>query len=148
MRARLRRVRHPFRRKNLTTRLLPFYAAVVVGFVLARPTPISFAVGGALVLLGAALRGWGGGHLVKNDRLVVTGPYAHLQHPLYAGTLLLGTGFGIVAGTWGIALVAGFFLPLFFKASSTLPDSLHAGIVFRPSTNTKLLSSHAGGIFP
>ena len=107
-------MRHPFRRKNLNARLLPFYAAVVLGFVLARPTPLGFAVGGTLVLSGAALRGWGGGHLVKNDRLTVSGPYAHLRHPLYAGTLLLGSGFAVMAGPWGVLLLLGFFLPVFF----------------------------------
>jgi protein-S-isoprenylcysteine O-methyltransferase Ste14 len=107
-------VRHPFRRKNLNVRLLPFYAAVVLGFVLARPTPLGLAVGGALVLSGVALRGWGGGHLVKNDRLTVSGPYAHLRHPLYAGTLLLGSGFAVMAGPWGVLLLFAFFLPVFF----------------------------------
>lgn len=107
-------MRHPFRRKNLRARLLPFYAAAVVGFALARPTRLGFAVGGALVLLGVLLRGWSGGHLVKNDRLTVSGPYAHLRHPLYAGTLLLGSGFAVIAGPWGLLLLFGFFLPVFF----------------------------------
>ena len=35
----------------------------------------------AIVVLGAALRSWGAGHLLKNDGLTITGPYAHLRHP-------------------------------------------------------------------
>jgi hypothetical protein len=48
-------VRHPFRRKNFSLRLLPAYALVIAAFVLARPTPVSFAVGFLIVTIGAAL---------------------------------------------------------------------------------------------
>jgi protein-S-isoprenylcysteine O-methyltransferase Ste14 len=107
-------VRHPFRHKNLSPRLLPAYALVIAAFLLARPTPASFAAGFLLVAVGAALRFWGAGHLVKNDRLSVAGPYAHLRHPLYAGTLCLALGFGVIAGGWALVLVLGGFLPAFF----------------------------------
>ena len=53
-----------------------------------------------LVAFGALLRGWGAGHLVKNDVLTTTGPYAHMRHPLYAGTILIGTGFALALGGW------------------------------------------------
>ncbi|HEY8153798.1 MAG TPA: isoprenylcysteine carboxylmethyltransferase family protein [Myxococcota bacterium] len=107
-------MRHPFRRKNLSPRLLPLYALAVAAFLLARPTPTSFLIGSLLVAAGAALRFWGAGYLVKNDLLSVAGPYAHLRHPLYAGTLCLALGFGVIAGGWALALVLGCFLPLFF----------------------------------
>ena len=107
-------MRHPFRRKNLSLRLLPAYALAIAAFALARPTPLSFGLGFLLVALGATLRCWGAGHLVKNDRLSVAGPYAHLRHPLYAGTLCLALGFGVIAGGWALVLVLGGFLPVFF----------------------------------
>jgi len=107
-------VRHPFRRKNLSPRLLPLYVLAIAAFLLARPTPASFLMGSLLVAAGAALRFWGAGYLVKNDRLSVAGPYAHLRHPLYAGTLCLALGFGVIAGGWALVLVLGCFLPLFF----------------------------------
>lgn len=107
-------MRHPFRRKNLAPRVLPAYVLVIAAFVLARPTPASFALGSLLVAIGAGLRFWGAGHLVKNDRLSVAGPYAHLRHPLYAGTLCLAIGFGVIAGGWALALVLGGFVPAFF----------------------------------
>jgi protein-S-isoprenylcysteine O-methyltransferase Ste14 len=107
-------VRHPFRRKNLSPRLLPFYALAIAAYLLARPTPASFLSGSPLLAAGAALRLWGAGHLVKNDRLSVAGPYAHLRHPLYAGTLCLALGFGVIAGGWALVLVLGGFLPVFF----------------------------------
>jgi protein-S-isoprenylcysteine O-methyltransferase Ste14 len=107
-------VRHPFRRKNLSPRLFPLYLAVAGTFAFAEPTPVGFAVGGALVAAGLGLRVWGAGHLVKNDRLTVSGPYAHLRHPLYAGTLLLGAGFAIIAGGVPLLLLLGTVAPLFF----------------------------------
>jgi protein-S-isoprenylcysteine O-methyltransferase Ste14 len=107
-------VKHPFRRKNLNPRLFPIYALAATAFVFAEPTTVGLAVGGALVGAGMALRVWGAGHLVKNERLTVSGPYAHLRHPLYAGTLLLGAGFGVAAGGVALALVLACFAPLFF----------------------------------
>lgn len=107
-------MRHPFRRKNFSLRLLPAYALALAALALARPTLLSFALGLPLIALGAGLRVWGAGHLVKNACLSVAGPYAHLRHPLYAGTLCLALGFGVIAGGWGLALVLGGFLPAFF----------------------------------
>jgi len=107
-------LKHPLRRKNLSPRLLPIYAAVVAAFVLARPTPTGFAIGGMLAAAGLALRVWGAGHLVKNERLTVSGPYAYLRHPLYAGTLLLAAGFALIAGGAGAVVVALFVAPTFF----------------------------------
>jgi hypothetical protein len=107
-------VRHPFRRKNLSPRLLPLYALAIAAFLLARPTRVSFLLGSLLVVAGVTLRFWGAGHLVKNELLSVGGPYAHLRHPLYAGTLCLALGFGVIAGGWALLLVLGCFLPLFF----------------------------------
>jgi protein-S-isoprenylcysteine O-methyltransferase Ste14 len=107
-------VRHPFRRKNFSLRLIPVYALAIAAFLLARPTPTSFLLGLPLVAVGAALRVWGAGYLVKNDELSVAGPYAHLRHPLYAGTLCLALGFGVIAGGWAPAVMFGCFLPVFF----------------------------------
>ena len=107
-------MRHPFRRSKFSPRLLPVFAVAILTYALARPTLLSFALGAPLVALGAALRIWGTGYLVKNDVLSVVGPYAHLRHPLYAGTLCLGLGFGVIAGGWALLLVLGSFLPAFF----------------------------------
>jgi hypothetical protein len=107
-------VNHPFRRKNLSPRLLPIYLAAAAAFFFAQPTPAGFAIGASLAVTGLALRAWGAGHLVKNDRLTVTGPYAYLRHPLYAGTLLLTAGFVLIAGGAGVTVVGLCVVPLFF----------------------------------
>ncbi len=107
-------MRHPFRRKTLSPRLFPVYGLAALLFWLARPTPLGFGIGLFLIIAGESLRVWGAGHLVKNDVLTLTGPYAYVRNPLYAGTLLIGAGFAFAAGGaagWAI-LPAG--LALFF----------------------------------
>ena len=61
---------------------------------------------------GATLRFWGAGYLVKNDRLTLVGPSAHLRHPLYAGTLCLALGFGVIASGWAAMNYSATSVPL------------------------------------
>lgn len=107
-------VRHPFRREKLDPRVLAAYAAAVALVIAARPTAASLAAGGALLALGAALRVWAAGHLVKNRALTCTGPYAHVRHPLYAGALLMGAGLAVAAGPRVAALALPPALLFFF----------------------------------
>jgi hypothetical protein len=107
-------MRNPIRLKNLRLRFLPFYALGLLAIAFMRPTPLGLAAGFCLAVGGEALRTWGAGHLVKNDRLTVTGPYAYIRHPLYAGTLLIAAGCAaIVGGLLGASLL-GAFLAWFF----------------------------------
>jgi protein-S-isoprenylcysteine O-methyltransferase Ste14 len=88
-----------------------------LGFVLgilylffARPTPLSLATGGVIAFVGILVRGWASGHISKNERLAVTGPYAHTRNPLYFGSFLIGAGFAIAAH-WALLLVViGFWI--------------------------------------
>ncbi len=107
-------MRNPIRLKNFGPRFLPAYAVGALALVLTRPRPLGFAAGLLLVTVGAALRGWGAGHLVKNDQLAVTGPYAYLRHPLYAGTLLIAAGFSVRVGGWVAVGLLALLLPWFF----------------------------------
>lgn len=100
-------MRNPIRLKNLSARYLPLYAAGVAMLLLHSPDPRALLAAVPLLLAGLAVRGWGAGHLVKNDVLTTTGPYAHLRHPLYLGTLLIGTGFAIaVGGLFSVGVLA------------------------------------------
>ncbi|MEO8576876.1 MAG: isoprenylcysteine carboxylmethyltransferase family protein [Gemmatimonadales bacterium] len=76
----------------------------------ARPTALTLAVGGVIAFIGVLIRAWASGHIVKNRRLAVTGPYAHTRNPLYFGSFLIGAGFAI-AVHWGLLLVViGFWI--------------------------------------
>ena len=48
----------------------------------------------------------------RGQRVISTGPYAHVRHPMYAGALPLIFAIPIVLGSWWGLLVAGISLPL------------------------------------
>ena len=79
----------------------------------ARPTVLTLAVGGTIALIGVIVRAWASGHISKNARLAVTGPYAHTRNPLYFGSFLIGAGFA-VAAHWGLLLVVIAFWALVY----------------------------------
>ncbi|MDF1503520.1 isoprenylcysteine carboxylmethyltransferase family protein [Roseisolibacter sp. H3M3-2] len=70
----------------------------------------SVAVGGAVALVGLLIRAWAAGHIVKNDRLATTGPYAHTRNPLYFGSFLLAAGCALAVHWTLLLAVAGFWL--------------------------------------
>ena len=77
----------------------------------ARPTTLgSIVLGGLVALIGVLVRGWAAGHIMKNDRLATTGPYAHTRNPLYFGSFLIAAGFAIVAHWSLLLLVIAFFV--------------------------------------
>ena len=83
--------------------------------VLARPSARSLAVGGAVALVGLAVRAWASGHIRKNARLAVSGPYAHTRNPLYLGSFVLGLGFTVAASSSLLLflVLGGLFASLF-----------------------------------
>jgi len=76
-------------------------------------TPLTFGVGAGIALVGVLIRAWASGHIVKNDRLATTGPYAHTRNPLYFGSFLIGAGFAIVAH-WSLLLLVVAFWALIY----------------------------------
>ena len=91
----------------------------------ARPRPATLAAGAAVSLIGLFLRGWGSGHLRKNDVLATSGPYAFTRNPLYLGSFIMGLGFTIASGRWWlgllfIALFLGIYLPVMRVESATM----------------------------
>lgn len=78
---------------------------------LARPTWPLWLAGIALAFLGMLFRGWAAGHVLKNDRLAVSGPYAFTRHPLYLGSFAIGLGFSLAGSSLTILVL---FLACFF----------------------------------
>jgi protein-S-isoprenylcysteine O-methyltransferase Ste14 len=101
-------------RKRLKPRLFIVYSLAVAALWIASPSPTSILFGLLPIALGEGLRLWATGHLYKNDALTMTGPYAFLRHPLYLGTLLIATGFVIMAAhPVTLGLYAAFLLGYF-----------------------------------
>lgn len=93
--------------------------------LLARPRPLTLAVGGAVSVFGLAIRAWASGHIRKNDSLATSGPYSYTRNPLYLGSFLLGLGFTIGAGWWPlgilfVVLFLGIYFPVMRVESATL----------------------------
>lgn len=78
------------------------YVAALLLIVLAEPNSLSLSLGIPMVLFGEAIRIVANGTLVKDKELTNWGLYAHIRHPLYVGSMMIGTGFIIMA--WNIYL--------------------------------------------
>jgi protein-S-isoprenylcysteine O-methyltransferase Ste14 len=91
------------------------FVCAAVFIVLARPDRRSLMIGGAVALVGLAIRAWASGHIRKNAQLAVSGPYAHTRNPLYLGSFILGLGFTVAAssGVLLFLLLGGLFASLF-----------------------------------
>ncbi len=103
------------------------FVCAALFIVLARPRPETLALGGAVSLLGLALRAWASGHIRKNDALATSGPYAYTRNPLYLGSFFLGLGFTIGAGWWPLGvlfavLFLGIYFPVMRVESGTLGE--------------------------
>jgi hypothetical protein len=72
------------------------------------------AAGSIVALAGLAIRAWASGHLMKNEELAMSGPYAYTRNPLYLGTLLLGFGIALcTASWWFVCIFAAFYLIIY-----------------------------------
>jgi protein-S-isoprenylcysteine O-methyltransferase Ste14 len=92
-------------------------ARVPLGFLVgglylffARPNPVTLGVGAAIAFVGVLIRAWAAGHIVKNNRLATTGPYAHTRNPLYFGSFLIACGFAIIVSPWLLLAVGAFWM--------------------------------------
>lgn len=107
-------MRNPIRPKNLRPRFWPAFVAAGLALALSEPSRASLLAGLPVVAFGMAVRTWGAGHLVKNDLLVCSGPYAYVRHPFYLGTLAIGTGFAVMLGGRSAIVGLAVLLPWFF----------------------------------
>jgi protein-S-isoprenylcysteine O-methyltransferase Ste14 len=103
-----------FSRKRLRPRLLVIYAVVALMLWAARPSGTTLLLGFVAIAIGEGLRIWATGYLHKSESLTVAGPYAYLRHPLYAGTLLIATGFAVMAAAPGATLLLALFVAVYF----------------------------------
>ena len=78
-------------------RRIPIFIGALLLVIFAKPHFSGIVIGLVLIGLGEFIRIWAAGHLQKNEILTVTGPYAYVKNPLYIGTILITTGFCILA---------------------------------------------------
>lgn len=89
---------------NRKVRLRIGFLFGIAYLVFARPTTGGLWLGLPVAFAGLLVRAWAAGHIVKNEQLTMTGPYAHTRNPLYFGSFLLAAGFALAAH-WSLLLV-------------------------------------------
>ncbi len=97
---------------------VPAGFAMVAAFAcFSHPTVKSLAIGLPLAACGLALRAWAAGHLAKDQRLAVSGPYSFTRNPLYLGTLITALGLAAAARSMGLAILfTALFLAVYLPA--------------------------------
>lgn len=101
--------------------------AAVGVILLATPTWASILTGLSLSLLGLAVRTWAAGHLQKEKKLAISGPYRHSRNPLYFGNLILGLAIALAAYSWWVVALfvlyfAAFYPPLILKERARMKE--------------------------
>jgi protein-S-isoprenylcysteine O-methyltransferase Ste14 len=98
------------------------FVMVAAFAIFSHPTPRALAVGLPVSLLGLALRAWAAGHLAKNQRLAISGPYAFTRNPLYLGTLLTAIGLAAAGHSLGLAILFGALFALVYLPAIELEE--------------------------
>jgi protein-S-isoprenylcysteine O-methyltransferase Ste14 len=103
------------------------FATFLAAFVFSTPTPRTFTAGVVVALMGQALRVWAAGHIEKGREVTRSGPYRHLRHPLYVGSLLMGVGFVVAsASLWTALLAIAYFTVTYVAAVKSEEATLDA----------------------
>jgi protein-S-isoprenylcysteine O-methyltransferase Ste14 len=98
-------------------------------FLLNRIDPLWLRwLGAPLIAAGAIVIGWGVRSLGRNltpgieplagAGMVTSGAYAHVRHPIYAGVVLLLTGYTLVWSNWTLALILGVIALQYFEGKA------------------------------
>jgi len=102
---------------------------VLLVSLLGQPEPaILFYTGAAIAALGAAVRMWASGYVMKNKELATTGPYAYVRHPLYVGNILLLFGFSLASTQWWAFVLMAALLWFYYPPTISYEDNKLKGI--------------------
>ena len=88
----------------------------------AAPRPLLAAIGLAVGLLGALVRLYASGFIVKNEVLATDGAYRFVRHPLYTGNILLVLGFALAGSRWWAIPLALFFFWFYYPTAIEYED--------------------------
>jgi protein-S-isoprenylcysteine O-methyltransferase Ste14 len=114
----------------LAAPLLPRYVNLgSADFLVNRVDPLWLrCLGVPLIAAGAIVIAWGARSLGRNltpgieplpaAALVTSGPYGHTRHPIYAGAVLLLTGYALAWSNWTLALILGVIALLYFDGKA------------------------------
>ena len=100
------------------------FAVVLVSLytITAAPRPVLAAIGLIVGLLGALVRLYASGFIVKNEELATDGAYRFVRHPLYTGNILLVLGFALAGSRWWAIPLALFFFWFYYPTAIEYED--------------------------
>jgi len=137
---------HEATRQSLAVVLILLYT------VTAEPIPVLAAIGLPIALLGAFVRLYASGFIVKNQELATDGAYRFVRHPLYTGNILLVVGFALAGSRWWGLPLALFFFWFYYPTAIEYEDrKLHRlfGTAWESwSARTPALMPRFGGVSP
>lgn len=137
---------HEATRQSLAVVLILLYT------ITAEPIPVLAAIGLPIALLGAFVRLYASGFIVKNQELATDGAYRFVRHPLYTGNILLVVGFALAGSRWWGLPVALFFFWFYYPTAIEYEDrKLHRlfGAGWENwSARTPALMPRFGGVSP
>ncbi len=109
---------------DLVARLrVPFGFVMVAAFAwFSQPDARSLAWGLPVAVAGLALRAWSAGHLAKNQRLAMSGPYSHVRNPLYIGTMLVAAGLAVASWQWLLGVLFALVFALVYLPAIELEE--------------------------
>jgi len=90
-----------------------FFGLILV-LILSRPNLISLLSGTGACLVGLLIRTWASGHLIKEKKLVVSGPYQYMRNPLYFSNLIIGISVVIGSLSWIVLIIFVVYFLLFY----------------------------------
>lgn len=91
-------------------KLLVLFALIGLIIFLSKPTAELFAIGAIITAVGALIRVWAAGHLTRDKRLAVSGPYQYTRNPFYLGRFCVLIGFALMSGLRGSVILWVIFL--------------------------------------
>ena len=83
---------------------------LILAIIFARPDLTSFLTGLGICFLGLLIRTWSTGHLRKEKKLAISGPYKYTRNPLYLGNFVIGISVAFASRSW---CVLGYFAAYF-----------------------------------
>lgn len=101
---------------------------VLLVSLLGDPQQMLLYVGTAIAAVGAAVRMWASGYVMKNKELATNGPYAYVRHPLYVGNILLLVGFSLASSQWWSFVLMIALLWFYYPPTISYEDNKLRGI--------------------
>lgn len=86
----------------------------IAAIIFAKPTFKLILLGFLISFFGLLVRTWACGHIQKEEKLSMSGPYRYTRNPLYLGNVIIGIGLIVGSGSWWILGIICFYFLVFY----------------------------------